>query len=384
MAVKKGEKIDSLKAELRAKRENITLLRAPLTTLYLFTVVVLDYTKYLITNSLKSSITHFLVLPLVGLYAGLKYTGDFADEVGLVDFWVSYVVWWFGLGVLSSIGLGSGMHSGILFLFPHIFRIVTASKICGHMDFESSCDMWWQECDMHCITPSTDTESEFVAVLARTMLPAMLWGAGTATGEIPPYLVSRAAALSGQMDEETMEMLEETKGNDAFSKMKAWMVDFVEKYGFWGVLLMSAWPNAAFDLVGICCGQLNVSFMTFYVATMIGKAFIKVNGQAVFFVVWFRNPEVVMDFAAKTVESFDFLPISGDDVRAKLEVAYKSVTQGQMKEGDEGWVKFIGEKVVIAFILMFLVSTIQQFAQQRQKMYDDQKLEKLTKEKKCE
>lgn len=33
-----------------------------------------------------------------------------------------YVVWWVGLGILSSIGLGTGMHSGLLFLFPHMLK----------------------------------------------------------------------------------------------------------------------------------------------------------------------------------------------------------------------------------------------------------------------
>lgn len=37
--------------------------------------------------------------------------------------WLQYVVWWVGLGVLSSIGLGTGMHSGLLFLFPHMLKV---------------------------------------------------------------------------------------------------------------------------------------------------------------------------------------------------------------------------------------------------------------------
>lgn len=98
--------------------------------------------------------------------------------------------------------------------------------------------------------------------------------------------------------------------------MKAWMIDFVEKYGFWGVLAMSAWPNAAFDLVGICCGQLNVSFWTFFIATFIGKALIKVNGQCLFFVYWFRNPQIVIGLAVSAIQSlpanFQFMtPESG-------------------------------------------------------------------------
>jgi len=34
-----------------------------------------------------------------------------------------YLVWWVGLGILSSIGLGTGMHSGLLFLFPHMLKV---------------------------------------------------------------------------------------------------------------------------------------------------------------------------------------------------------------------------------------------------------------------
>lgn len=37
--------------------------------------------------------------------------------------WVLYTTWWISLGVLSSIGLGTGMHSGLLFLFPHMLKV---------------------------------------------------------------------------------------------------------------------------------------------------------------------------------------------------------------------------------------------------------------------
>jgi hypothetical protein len=37
--------------------------------------------------------------------------------------WTLYTTWWVALGVLSSIGLGTGMHSGLLFLFPHMLKV---------------------------------------------------------------------------------------------------------------------------------------------------------------------------------------------------------------------------------------------------------------------
>jgi hypothetical protein len=66
-------------------------------------------------------------------------------------------------------------------------------------------------------------DAPFMAVLLRVLVPAMLWGAGTACGEIPPYAVSRAAALAGEDDEETADAMAEMQGDDAMSKMKAWM-----------------------------------------------------------------------------------------------------------------------------------------------------------------
>ena len=37
---------------------------------------------------------------------------------------VQFVAWWLGLGILSSIGVGCGLQSGLLFLFPFIFKCV--------------------------------------------------------------------------------------------------------------------------------------------------------------------------------------------------------------------------------------------------------------------
>jgi vacuole membrane protein 1 len=42
-------------------------------------------------------------------------------------------------------------------------------------------------------------------------------------------------------------------------------------------MLQAAWPNAAFDLCGICCGHFQMSFWQFFGATFIGKALIKVG-----------------------------------------------------------------------------------------------------------
>lgn len=52
--------------------------------------------------------------------------GPYSDAINRIEFAIEYFVWWVGLGVLSSIGLGSGLQSGVLFLFPHIIKVLNA------------------------------------------------------------------------------------------------------------------------------------------------------------------------------------------------------------------------------------------------------------------
>lgn len=70
--------------------------------------------------------------------------------------------------------------------------------------------------------------------------------------------------------------------------MQAWMMRVIQQHGFYGILLLASWPNAAFDLCGICCGAFMMPFWEFFGATLIGKGVIKVSGQSLFFVALFR------------------------------------------------------------------------------------------------
>ena len=53
--------------------------------------------------------------------------GQHTEELEKVELWFWYTIWWVGLGILSSIGLGTGMHSGLLFLFPHMLKVTLSS-----------------------------------------------------------------------------------------------------------------------------------------------------------------------------------------------------------------------------------------------------------------
>jgi len=58
--------------------------------------------------------------------AGLEGTRDLLADHG------SFIFYWVILGVLSSIGLGSGLHTFVLFLGPHIVRIANAAVLHGN------------------------------------------------------------------------------------------------------------------------------------------------------------------------------------------------------------------------------------------------------------
>jgi hypothetical protein len=59
-------------------------------------------------------------------------------------------------------------------------------------------------------------------------------------------------------------------------RMQGWMLGVIRRHGFLGILLLASWPNAAFDLCGICCGHFQMPFWQFFGATLIGKALVKV------------------------------------------------------------------------------------------------------------
>ena len=46
-----------------------------------------------------------------------------------------YSTRWVGLGVLSSVGLGTGLHTFLLYLGPHIAAVTLAAYECGSTDF---------------------------------------------------------------------------------------------------------------------------------------------------------------------------------------------------------------------------------------------------------
>jgi uncharacterized membrane protein YdjX (TVP38/TMEM64 family) len=79
-------------------------------------------------------------------------------------------------------------------------------------------------------------------------------GAGGALGELSGYL----AGFSGQGMVERM---------DVYERIKPW----VDKYGGWAILVLSAIPNPFFDAAGIAAGIARMPLHTFLIFTWIGQ-----------------------------------------------------------------------------------------------------------------
>ena len=67
------------------------------------------------------------------------------------------------------------------------------------------------------------------------------------------------------------------------------MIRVIRSIGFIGILLCASIPNPLFDAAGVASGVAQVPFITFFGATFIGKAIIKVVIQSSFVILLFHE-----------------------------------------------------------------------------------------------
>ncbi|OXB64900.1 hypothetical protein ASZ78_009781 [Callipepla squamata] len=334
----------------REERLNIVLWRQPLVTLqYFFLETLINLKEWTIKLWHRRSILVSFLLMLAVLTATYYVEGRHQQYVRYMEkkfFWCAY---WVGLGILSSVGLGTGLHTFLLYLGPHIASVTLAAYECNSVDFPEP------PYPDQIVCPDEEVSGGSIslwAIISKVRLEACMWGAGTAIGELPPYFMARAARLSGAEpdDEEYQEfeeMLEHAEtAQDFASRAKLAVQNLVQKVGFFGILACASIPNPLFDLAGITCGHFLVPFWTFFGATLIGKAVIKMHIQAK----TFRHYNV-----QQTYSGADGVPHRG-----------------------ENWLSWMFEKLVIVMVCYFILSIINSMAQSyakrlQQKMYSEEK-----------
>lgn len=304
--------VSKLKREHTLQRERVSLVRRPVSTIRLAILSLLNQCRNLWIHVLSHHlrVVAAALLANVILIALAVVEGPHEYYVREAMAYFRFALWWIGLGVASSIGLGSGLHTFVLYLGPHIAMFAVRASQCGRVDFKAvnyDTPQWgypssWQHKDCSelgpPLFPRQGLDSYVVPVLKvllQVQLEAVLWGVGTAIGELPPYFVSRAARLSGEKLKELEELVNLPEVQDhpsLYNRLKVWGLRRFSQLGFFAILLFASVPNPLFDLAGLMCGHFLVPFWKFFLATLIGKAVIKTHIQTLS-VIFACNPHVL-------------------------------------------------------------------------------------------
>jgi len=100
---------------------------------------------------------------------------------------------------------GSGLHTFVLYLGPHIALFTIKAMQCGRVDLKSAVydtiqlkrSPSWLDKPCHEFgSPVFSSGVPLSSILPQVQIEAILWGLGTALGELPPYFISRAGENS--------------------------------------------------------------------------------------------------------------------------------------------------------------------------------------------
>jgi len=358
---RKGGALLTAKETLADERASLVLWRRPFTTLFYAALEMRDIaTEYLL----------FLWLHKIYVILTLLAAGSVLLMAKEVVLRLAYWVW---LGVLSSVGLGTGLHTFVLFLGPHIAAVTMAAYECLSLDFPAPP----YPDKILCPTPPITTPSPTIAtIMYKVSVECVMWGLGTAIGELPPYIMARRARLSGiDPDDEDLAEFEELQrlrdsGNEMrwVDRAKLSIEYFIEKVGFVGILLCASIPNPLFDLAGITCGHFLVPFQTFFLATLLGKAVFKMSLQSVFVITVFSEGSI-----ASIMALLGRLPVAGPrlqefftDILTTQRNKLKDPTTATTQDSTN-WLAWGFEKVIFLMLTYFIVSILNSLAQSHHK-----------------
>ncbi|KAH0944457.1 hypothetical protein HN011_005203 [Eciton burchellii] len=350
--------------------DHLTLWQHPITTLYyFFSEVFLSMLNVARKTSLyKRTVCTVISIVILFLLSG-RISGPQQETFKLLEGKIIWWLYWVGLGVLSSVGLGTGLHTFVLYLGPHIAAVTMAAYECGALNFPEP------PYPDQIVCPTKNDPLWAVGILnvmKKVRVEAMLWGAGTALGELPPYFMARAARISGQNSKsddfdqedlrelEALEALENGKNVPFLMRIKLTMKRFVEKAGFWGILACASIPNPLFDLAGLTCGHYLIPFWTFFGATLIGKAVIKMHIQQLAVIIAFN--EELLDKFISLLAAVPFVGIKFQEPLKKYFIEQKEKLHDKSSMDGTTTISWLFDKFVMLMVCYFLVTIIHTLA----------------------
>ncbi|CAI0466060.1 unnamed protein product, partial [Linum tenue] len=235
-------------AELREKHQkeldNLNFTTQPFKTLKFFILAVVQYFKrcvlYLFAKGGWLLLLSAVVVASVFLVATVD--GPHGKHVEEISHYFQFGLWWIALGVASSIGLGSGLHTFVLYLGPHIALFTIKAMQCGRVDLKS-------------------------AIYDTIQL------------DRGPSWLDKDCDEFGDPVFQSSNLL-----RVPLKTIKRWLMSHAQHLNFFTILVLASVPNPLFDLAGIMCGQFGIPFWKFFLSTVIGKAIIKTHIQTVFII----------------------------------------------------------------------------------------------------
>ncbi|KAI1295426.1 Vacuole membrane protein 1 [Halotydeus destructor] len=338
------------------KKENLVLWKHPIsTTSYFIQEVIYEFGRLFSWFRKHQRVGFLLLFCMICLGIACKLDGTHQKYVSLAQKHLLWCGYWVGLGILSSVGFGTGLHTFLLYLGPHIAAVTLAAHECGSLRFPEPP----YPDEIICPENAVKEDVSLWSIISKVRVEAFMWGAGTALGELPPYFMARAARLSGREHEEEFD-LEANKGFDGRRLIKT----VVEKAGFFGILACASIPNPLFDLAGITCGHFLVPFWTFFGATLIGKAVIKMMLQKTFVIIAFNEHHF-----ERFIEIIKSIPYIGTYMTEPFrEFLIKQKQSLHRHAGDHvpkqpSWLAWGFEKFVLLMVTYFIFSIVNSMAQ---------------------
>ncbi|KAJ9050615.1 hypothetical protein DSO57_1012818 [Entomophthora muscae] len=326
--------LETKRLEFEKERASLSIYTSPLKVFGYFFLYGLNKI-YLAASWL---LQHYVYLTafsglFLSLYISLYYDGVHQQLFRLVKGEVKFYGFWLLLGVASSIGLGTGLHTFVLFLGPHVAEIAMVAHECGSLNFAvRGVDK------LSCRVNNNSTGVTPVMILLK--------------GELPPYFIARAAAYAGKGNAEMEELQSLSKENPGSLGIRQRIILGVYKLllrtGFLGIFICASIPNPLFDLAGITCGHFLVPFATFFSAVVFGKGFVKAPLQ------------MVLNYLKPR------MPYIHDSIERMVNDQIKSIRSGNTMSSESGagtkLIPLLWNSLIVLMMLYFLFSIIESLA----------------------
>ena len=228
-----------------------------------------------------------LIKKYISFTVGYFITSYFFDDIYNLNLLLLFSLYWVIIGSLSTIGFGFGLQTGVLFLSPYLIN-----------NYNSILENYNTTHDQ--MNNSNKVNNIFLLCYIKCLNVVILWGIGTALGELPPFLLAKHYNESNkkkELDEsesnemnDTIRLINTYENNLIFKKLTRCL----KKYSTLSIILFSSWPNITFDMCGLMCGYYNFELYQFLLPTLLGKSLIKAPIQA-FMVLYIYSHKIYYD-----------------------------------------------------------------------------------------